>query len=144
MDFVQMPDKTEYLIFRFNAGEDGKDVPYHVLFDGMSEGQRCLVALYTALLATQDQECSVLWDEPDNYVSLREIQPWLEEIRKVVEKPGRQCLLISHHPELINALAAEHGTLIYREDGGAARAKPFEWTDGEVPPAEIVARGWEV
>jgi hypothetical protein len=52
--------------------------------------------------------------------------------------------LISHHPEAINYLAADHGLAFFREDSGPVRAKPFEWTGEDVLlPAELIARGWK-
>ena len=69
-----------------------------------------------------------------------ELQPWLTQLRDRIEDEGGQCLLISHHPELINYLAAKHGLLLYRDETGPARSKAFEWTDDDViSPAELVA-----
>ncbi len=134
---------TKELVFTFDFGENGSKRPFDVPFNGLSDGQRCLTVLYTSLVLAENEECSLLWDEPDNYVSLREIQPWLTAVRDLVEEQGRQCILISHHPELINTLAAENGMRMYRGENGHARIKPFQWEADGISPAEIVARGWE-
>lgn len=146
MHFETTGETAKELRFKFNFEQNESPRSrnaFAVPFDYLSDGQRCLAALYTSLIAAENNEMSLLWDEPDNYVSLREIQPWLTAMRDLVEAPGKQCILISHHPELINALAGEHGVTVYREAGGPARVKPFAWNPNGVSPAEIVARGWE-
>jgi len=146
MKFEPTGESSKELRFLFDFDENGsprEKKSFSVPFDRLSDGQRCLAALYTGLLLAENEECSFLWDEPDNYVSLREIQPWFSAVRDLAEERGRQHILISHHPELINASAAENGILIYRDTGGPARVKPFEWQADGVSPAEIVARGWE-
>ena len=69
-------------------------------------------------------------------ISLRlaEIQPWVTQLQDRVQERSGQCLLISHHPELINYLAARHGLVVFRDESGPARAKPFEWTEGGCAP----------
>ncbi len=146
MEFKTTGETAKELRFKFDYHENApseEENDFMVPFDRVSDGQRCLTILYTALLVAQDSEMCLLCDEPDNYVSLREIQPWLTGIRELVEQQGRQCIIISHHPELINEVAAEHGMTFYRESGGPTRVKNFDWETGEVSPAEIVARGWE-
>lgn len=138
--FVTLGDLAKELRFLFDyTGEQPHEMP----FQHLSDGQRCLAALYTSLHVLSGTDVSLLWDEPDNYVSLREIQPFLRTLEDLAEGDGKQCLLISHHPELINRLAARHGVQMYRDAAGAARAKPFAWEGRGVSPAELVARGWE-
>jgi hypothetical protein len=80
-------------------------------------------------------------DEPDNFVALSEIQPFLLALR---EQVGLQTLLISHHPEVINLLAPGSGLQFERVSGGPVRVSPFQAPpDTAVPAAELVARGWE-
>ncbi len=146
MQFETTGETTKELRFTFSYEEGDPSRPkgaFAVPFDRISDGQRSLVALYTSLIAAEREDATLLWDEPDNYVSLREMQPWLDAVRDLVEEQGKQCVLISHHPELINTLAAEVGLTVYRETGGPTRVKPFEWQANGVSPAEIVARGWE-
>ena len=50
-------------------------------FREISDGQRQLIVLYTVLETLRAGLFStVIIDEPDNFVSLREIQPWLENL----------------------------------------------------------------
>jgi energy-coupling factor transporter ATP-binding protein EcfA2 len=118
--------------------------PYVLSFDQLSDGQRNLIALYTILCATFGPETTICLDEPDNFVALREIQPWLTAISDRVQDTGGQCLLISHHPEMMNYLAADRGVVLSRDDGGPTRIKRFEWSkDESIAPADLVLRGWE-
>jgi hypothetical protein len=65
-------------------------------------------------------------------------------LREATEDHACQILIISHHPELINQLAAHSGTLFERSESGTTTCRRFEWRDQEhATPAELVARGWE-
>ncbi len=113
-------------------------------FDQLSDGQRNLVALFTILHSAVGADTTLCLDEPDNYVALREIQPWLIELVDRARTTAGQCLLISHHPELINYLAPTQGVQFFRDNLGPVRTTPFQTTEDErLLPAEIVARGWE-
>lgn len=125
--------------FKFSEGE-----PFTIGLNQLSTGQCMLVALYSILYGAVKGDAIVCIDEPDNFVALREIQPWLTALNDRVMDVGSQCLLISHHPELINYFAAKNGILFHRDESGPVRARPFEWHGDEfLKPAEILARGWE-
>jgi predicted ATPase len=137
-------------ILKFEFQYDGGGVGWSLLprfsldFDQLSDGQRNLVALFTVLHSAVAADTTLCLDEPDNFVALREIQPWLVELIDRTRSTAGQCFLISHHPELINYLASAHGVRFFRDSLGPARTEPFETTaDDAIPPAEIVARGWE-
>ena len=118
--------------------------PLRFSFEELSDGQRALIALYTLLHCTLEPNTTLVIDEPENYVALRELQPWLSEMRERVEERGGQVILISHHPEFINALAPHNATLFKRDEGGPVRIVPFRTEGFEgLTPAEIVARGLE-
>ena len=144
MKLEKVSEATRTLKFEFKFSGKETKKPFNLTLDQLSTGQRNLVALFTILHAAVDSDTTICIDEPDNYVALRELQPWLIALHDRVDDLGGQCLLISHHPELINYLAAEHGLVFGREESGPARAKAFEWKNDEViSPAEIVSRGWE-
>lgn len=108
----------------------------------LSEGQRCLIALYLLLHAQLSEGATLVIDEPENFISLREIQPWLMKAIDKSEECGGQLIVASHHPEVLNQLVARGAALLVRTDGGATRVKPFPSTDG-LTPGEVVASGWE-
>lgn len=113
-------------------------------FYELSEGQRCLICLYIILHFLIAKGATVLIDEPDNYVSLREIQPWLVAVTEAVEEGDGQVLLISHHPEIINQWAPGSGVQFVRDGAGPVRVEKFRGDiDSCLDPAELIARGWE-
>ncbi len=113
-------------------------------FSELSDGQRCLICLYVILHFVVAKGGTVILDEPDNFISLAEIQPLLMKVIDIVEERKGQVVLISHHPEFINQLAPSHGVQFVRNDIGAVRVEPFHGDpDSSLPPAELVARGWE-
>ena len=113
-------------------------------FDELSDGQKALIALYAVLHTLVVPGATICFDEPDNFLALAEIQPWLLELSDRVEDVGAQVILISHHPELINLLAPEHGVVFSRTGLGPVRAEPYRPDSiGKLRPAEQIARGWE-
>lgn len=116
-------------------------------FCQLSDGQRALVALYTLLHAFPEGEeaPTICIDEPENFLALPEIQPWLDQLSDTVEQGHLQVLLISHHPRLMNFLAAEQGVWLERDrDVGPTRARAIGPTEGDAPVKldELVERGW--
>lgn len=134
--------KSRSLQFQFEFADDGKG--FWLPLDDLSDGQCQLVALYAIEHAMLKENRTVCIDEPDNFVALREIQPWLINAKDAVEDNDSQLWIISHNPELIDYLAGDHGVQFYRDDHGPVRTKRFEWKESDVlKPSEIVARGWE-
>lgn len=130
--------KNARLEAMFSTDEAGK---YSVDFEALSDGQRQLCALYVVRHAVLGPGRTVIFDEPDNYVALREIQPWLDEVLDVGRAPdGPQLWFVSHHPELLNPLAPSSGTRFFRERG-PTRVEPFRGVEG-LSSGEVVARGW--
>lgn len=112
-------------------------------FMNISDGQRQLIVLYTVLEAFRAGTFStVLIDEPDNFVSMREIQPWLENLNDICDEPNKQALIISHHPEIVNNMARGEEFWFSRQEGTHVVIKPFPKV-AELTPAEAMARGWE-
>jgi predicted ATPase len=112
-------------------------------FDELSEGQRSLCGLYAILHFLADENTTVCIDEPDNFVALPEIQPWLFGLQDRVDSHGAQVLLSSHHPELLGLLAKDCGTILERNDSGPVTARPWMTDGSDLPPAEQIARGQE-
>lgn len=134
------------LVARFERASKDASGPseYPLNIENLSDGQRCLIALYTILSFLHGSDLTICLDEPDNFIALRELQPWLYQFRERILDMKGQCLLISHHPELLNELAVDQGVLFARTDEGPVRIKSVDWSTAEgVSPAEIVARAWE-
>jgi predicted ATPase len=113
-------------------------------FSDLSEGQRTLVALYVLLYCAVGEDRTLLIDEPDNFIALAEIQPWLMKLLDRVDEQNAQVILVSHHPELLDQLADQGGVLLDRPNGGETRVLPFEPPeDSGLKASEIIARGWE-
>jgi predicted ATPase len=111
----------------------------------LSEGQRCLLALYMILHFLIARGHTVFIDEPDNFVALREIHPWLLTAEEAIEdQDSGRLILISHHPEILNKWASRHGLRFFREDNGHVRTEKFKGDPaGNLEPSELLARGWE-
>jgi predicted ATPase len=122
-------------------GPTKKKVSYSL--SELSEGQRYLLALYMILHFLIAKGHTVFVDEPDNFVALREIQPWLLAAEAALENNG-QLILISHHPEILNQWASSYGLRFFREDNGHVRTTKFKVDPkGDLQPSELIARGWE-
>ena len=131
----------------FDIG-DGQHV-FSYAFDELSDGQRMLIMLYTLLHVNQsdaEQQYVLCVDEPENFISLPEIQPWLIELYDRCNEGKLQALLISHHPELLNYLLESPGGYWFeRQNNGPTRLKPVQIdSDSGLSISELVARGWLV
>jgi predicted ATPase len=114
---------------------------YTLDFSQLSDGQRQLILLYTLLAYSQENPCTIFIDEPDNFVTLREIDPWWHELNEICETPGKQVLLISHHPTIVNRMGYDKAHWFSRPEGKHTIVKPYTVLDG-LTPAETMERGW--
>lgn len=110
--------------------------------DELSHGQRALLALYALLHFKLRPDAILCIDEPDNFVSLREIQPWLLEAMDRAEDNDAQLILASHHPELVDLIGGPHGILFERDGAGATTVRKFPVSDSPLLVSEQLARGW--
>ena len=113
-------------------------------FDQLSDGQRALIAMYSLTHLSSDRQVSLFIDEPDNYLALGQIQPWLAE---AVERTGEslgQVVVASHHPVTIDYMAGANGRWFFREGDGPVRVsrEPKNTVDG-LSLSETIARRWE-
>lgn len=75
---------------------------------------------------------------------IREIQPWLQKISDLAQENGSQVMLISHHPEVIDYLAASSAFRFERPTGDVVRVRPFKVNrDSGLKASEALARGWD-
>jgi AAA domain, putative AbiEii toxin, Type IV TA system len=134
------------LTFSTNGNQGQRQHTYSLAFDELSDGQRVLIGLYTVLHFALRPGVTLFFDEPDNYVALKEIQPWLEKVLDRVDdaESNSQVVIVSHHPELLNRLAFAGGLVLDRPGGRHTRAQPFsDSAQTGLSPAELVTRGWE-
>ncbi len=126
------------LVTTFQGDSPGSK--YEVGFDELSDGERAVVILYCLLIDVDGKAKTLLLDEPENFVGLKTVQPWLVEIADALRDEG-QLFLVSHHPEVIDYLAADHSILLERHGGGHARVRlnPFD-RDRGLKASELVAR----
>lgn len=93
----------------------------------LSEGQRLLIALYGVLRFGFEHASLIALDEVENYVAPAEIQPWLQAVADMAAEGGRQLMVISHHPESIDYLAADAAWRMWRDPAtGASRIAKLE------------------
>lgn len=126
--FEAVGEKHRLLKVYFRNDQDR--IPTAYKFHELSDGQRMLIALYTLLYAAcADRNCkyTLCLDEPENFLALQEIQPWLTGLYDRCSDGEMQALLISHHPEFINyLLASPIGCWFERQPNRPARVKSMK------------------
>ncbi|MFN6567389.1 AAA family ATPase [Dendronalium sp. ChiSLP03b] len=137
----------EFLILKlqFLASEDKTKIIDYRLSE-LSDGQKALFALYSLMYFTQSEDYTLCIDEPENFLALSEIQPWLIQLYDFCSEGKLQALLISHHPELINyLLASPIGYWFERQSNAPVRVKKISNEVAKntgLPISELIARGW--
>lgn len=130
---------TKALQLRFE-GEGGK--PILLFFDQLSDGERALIGLYMVRAALETGAArTVMLDEPDNFVGLPELQPWVLSMRELLDEK-HQLVLISHHPEILSNTGEANGRYLWRDNHTSpTRVGPLKVPEG-MAAGEAVARGW--
>lgn len=113
-----------------------------LFFDQLSDGEKALLGLYMVRAALNTGAVqTVLFDEPDNYVGLPELQPWVLTLREILDDV-HQAILITHHPEILSSAGQDHGRYLWRDNHTSpTRIGPLKTPDG-ISPGEAIARGW--
>jgi len=112
-------------------------------FDQLSDGQRALIVLYSLTLLANDR-VSLFVDEPDNYLSLREIQPWLAHAIDVCGESVEQIIIVSHHPVTIDYMAGAQGRWFSRDGDGPVRvSNEAKIESGGLSISDTIVRGWQ-
>ena len=137
---VDVGVKAKALQLRFDW--PGSREPSTLFFEQLSDGQKALIGLYMVRTALARNVLeTVLIDEPDNYVGLPELQPWVLSIRELLDEM-HQAILISHHPEVLGNAGMEAGRYVWRDNHTSpTRIGPLQIPEG-LTAGEAVARGW--
>lgn len=141
--FVEFDEQYRGLRLYFSAENDMHN-PVEYRFRDLSDGQRVLIALYALIYYARSEDYTLCIDEPENFLALPEIQPWLTLLYDFCSDGELQALLISHHPELIDYLASQAGCWFddRRSDAPTRVKRITKKNAGGVPISELVARGW--
>ena len=135
LDKVGKKDKRELLaVFQSEGGEE-----LEYAFDELSLGQRALIALY-CFMHGGDRNRLLLIDEPDNFVTLPEVQPLLMELDLGAGDELPQIAMISHHPEAVSFISDKETVWMAREPEQPARIVEFE-NDTKIHTAKLYALG---
>jgi energy-coupling factor transporter ATP-binding protein EcfA2 len=130
---------TKALQLRFEP--EGGD-PILLFSDQLSDGERALIGLYMLRAALDTGAVkTVLIDEPDNFVGLPELQPWVLSMRELLDEE-HQLVLISHHPEILTNSGEANGRYLWRDNHTSpTRIGPLMVPEG-ISAGEAIARGW--
>jgi len=136
---VDVGMNAEALQLRFD-NKGNKQV--RLFFDQLSDGERALIGLYMVRAALETGAVrSVLIDEPDNFVGLPELQPWVLSMRELLDDE-HQLVLISHHPEVLSNSGEANGRYLSRDNHTSpTRIGPLTVPEG-LTAGEAIARGW--
>jgi len=120
----------------------GGEFDCEMTLDELSDGQKALLVLYSLIYLGQHPGWICI-DEPENFLALPEIQPWLIELEERVYQGKLQAILASHHPEVINLLVGEGALWLERDEGGPTRILTIgPENDTGLKFSELIARGW--
>lgn len=130
--------KTLQLRFTSDQGRDAGLYSFHQL----SDGERALLCLYMIRAALEFGRINTVFiDEPDNYVGLPELQPWVLAMRELLNSE-HQAILISHHPEILGSAGEDYGRYLWRDNHTSpTRIGPLRVPEG-LTAGEAIARGW--
>ncbi|WP_459557631.1 AAA family ATPase [Lacunimicrobium album] len=116
--------------------------PTSLFMEQLSDGERGLIGLYMMRAAMETGVAqTVFLDEPDNFVGLPELQPWILSMRELLDDQ-HQLILISHHPEILANSGEENGRYLWRDNHTSpTRIGPLKIPEG-MSASEAIARGW--
>ena len=127
---------TKWLGLRFQDIEQ-------IRFDQLSDGEKMLIGLYMIHAALRVGNVNtVMIDEPDNYVSLQELQPWLFSISELIDK-SHQVLIISHNTEILDSNPSS-SVFFWRDNHGSPTRVGSVCIPEGLSFGEALARGWIV
>lgn len=134
---------SEYRILQVGFVLPSGGEPVYYRFDELSDGQRALIVLNAVLFGAAGQDQAIFLDEPENYLALQELQPWLMDLQSACGNGNRQAVLISHHPEFIDMVGERNGIWLARNAQGMAQVRyELPKSDEGLRLSERIERGW--
>jgi len=124
--FENLGSNDRRLLFAFRGGGESKILDLAQLSDGEK-----IFFLAATIIAGQKNNPTILclWDEPDNFISLVEVNHFIMELRKVFENSPHQPQLIitSHNERIVNNFSNHNIFLLSRASHLLpTRVKPLE------------------
>jgi predicted ATPase len=112
-----------------------------VYFSSLSDGEKSLLSLYMihAALAT-NKVIIIIIDEPDNYISIQELQPWLLNMSEAIYSIS-QVILISHNSEILDSNPGSN-YYFWRDRHDSPSRVGIMKNEGSLSIHEALARGW--
>ena len=108
-----------------------------ISFEEVSDGEKIFFLGAVVLALVEKQSLSFcLWDEPDNFLSLHEVQHFIVGLRKM-GRQGTQLLVTSHHPETVGCFSPEN-TRVMRRDNRDSKTTLAKLEDIEVIGGDTV------
>jgi len=140
-NLVDVGMNTKALQLRFKS-KSTPDKPTLLFFEQLSDGERSLIALYMVRAALETGAArTVMVDEPDNFVGLPELQPWVLSMRELLDDK-HQLVAISHHPEILSSSGEANGRYLWRDNHTSpTRIEPLRVPEG-MSAGEAIARVW--
>lgn len=104
-------DSSNKIMLSFKEGF--KTFP--IYFNDLSHGEKCFIVA-ALLLATHQEypDTFCIWDEPDNFISIIEIEQFIFSLRRHFNTSG-QILITSHNAETMRFFSKENTLIIRRE-----------------------------
>ena len=115
--YIENAGKEKEMVFEYK----NSDVVYSLKFDELSDGEKSIFRIYVLINCFMEKGYSVFIDEPDAHLSIKEIQPWCMEVEDTDDGHSRQCVIISHNPEVIDYFVQTDGIWFSRLGYGATR-----------------------
>lgn len=137
-----LSDGTHLVVAAFKD-EQGEGSSF--LLEELSQGQIAAIILQAILSFAVGPGAMICLDEPDNFLALREILPFLLQLQDESLDADCQVFLSSHHPEIYNMVMENQIVLFTRSEADHVMVAPqLRPSDLEgLPLSEIMARGWE-
>lgn len=84
-------------------------------FDRLSDGEKCLFVSAVVIACNMFRGSTVcFWDEPDNYLAVSEVKPFVTELKQSFCATQGQLIVTSHNIEAVTAFTAEQSVVLYR------------------------------